>query len=202
MTELIYWLDQNTGYEREALGGKGANLAALARGKFPVPPGFCLSVYAYRRFVRETGVEETLTAITEAASVDNPKALEEQAKAAQRLIMSRSIPQEIASALEESYRKLGQALSEDDPAVAVRSSAIGEDQEKASYAGQHQSFLNIRGTKELITHVQKCWTSLWSAQALHYRLNKSQRTGPPAMAVVAISSNWAPLSNEQAKERG
>ncbi|MBM2826900.1 MAG: phosphoenolpyruvate synthase, partial [Dehalococcoidia bacterium] len=118
------------------------------------------------------------------ASVDDPRALESKAEAAQRLITSRPMPTEIASALEESYLRLAQMLSERDPAVAVRSSAIGEDQGRASFAGQYQSYLNVRGTDALIAHVQKCWSALWLPQALHYRLTRSEQNGSPAMAVV------------------
>src|SRR5918999_1592837 len=90
------------------------------------------------------------------------------------------MPEEVSGAISEAYA----GLDQDDPAVAVRSSATTEDLPSASFAGQQATSLNVRGEDELLEAVRRCWTSLWSARAIAYRERQGFDDDRAAMAVV------------------
>ncbi|QYC39884.1 Phosphoenolpyruvate synthase [Nonomuraea coxensis DSM 45129] len=143
-------------------GGKGASLARLARAGLPVPGGFHVTTAAYRAFV--AGFRDEI----------NPR----DPEGAAALFARHEIPEQVAAAIREAYAALG-----DDVAVAVRSSATAEDLPDLSFAGQQDTFLNVRGDG-LLPAVLRCWASLWNARAIAYR----DRNGVPhddvALAVV------------------
>ncbi|MEZ7129808.1 PEP/pyruvate-binding domain-containing protein [Nonomuraea sp. AD125B] len=143
-------------------GGKGASLARLARAGLPVPRGFHVTTAAYRAFV--AGFRDEI----------DPRDPEGTAA----LFARHEIPDQVAAAIREAYAGLG-----DDVAVAVRSSATAEDLPELSFAGQQDTFLNVRGDG-LLPAVLRCWASLWNARAIAYR----DRNGVPhddvALAVV------------------
>ncbi|MEU6791904.1 PEP/pyruvate-binding domain-containing protein [Nonomuraea wenchangensis] len=143
-------------------GGKGASLARLARAGLPVPGGFHVTTAAYRAFVADFRDE-----------ID-PR----DPEGAAALFARHEIPEPVAAAIREAYAALG-----DDVAVAVRSSATAEDLPELSFAGQQDTFLNVRGDG-LLPAVLRCWASLWNARAVAYR----DRNGVPhddvALAVV------------------
>ncbi|WP_084960055.1 PEP/pyruvate-binding domain-containing protein [Thermoactinospora rubra] len=142
------------------VGGKGASLARLARAGLPVPDGFHVTTHAYRRFVAEHGL------------TGRPQEMA-------RLITEHEIPADLAGDVLAAYAKLG-----GEPAVAVRSSATAEDLPGMSFAGQQETFLNVRGGERLLEAVRRCWASLWTERAIAYR----ERNGVPheevALAVV------------------
>ncbi len=150
-------------------GGKGANLGELTRAGLPVPPGYVLTTAAYRAFV--AGVEAEILAL----------AAEPRADAAARiraLITSREIPEGMAGEITEAWTRLGGGP------VAVRSSATAEDLEGASFAGQQDTYLNVRGADALLRAVRECWASLWTDRAMAYRARQCIDPAEVALAVV------------------
>ena len=148
-------------------GGKGANLGELTRAGLPVPPGFVLTTAAYRTYVDRSGIgDEILAPVTR-----------DDAAARIRALFTAPIPEALAEELRAARAELG-------PAVAVRSSATAEDLEDASFAGQQDTFLNVRGDDALLDAVRGCWASLWTARAIAYRARRGIDPAEVALAVV------------------
>ncbi|WP_344314722.1 PEP/pyruvate-binding domain-containing protein [Fodinicola feengrottensis] len=145
-------------------GGKGASLARLGRAGLPVPPGFHVTTHAYRAFVAE-GLGPAIKAAPEA---DVLAAFE-----------NHDLPADVAAAILQAYEALG-----DDIPVAVRSSATAEDLPELSFAGQHDTFLNVVGPGALLVAVRRCWASLWTARAVDYRRRNGIPSTDVAIAVV------------------
>jgi pyruvate,water dikinase len=162
-------------------GGKGANLGALLRAGLPVPPGFCVTTAAYRRFVSQNGMEAALQQRLERLQADDPLALDEAAEAIQRLFAAGRVPDEIAAQIREGYQTL---FDEEAAPVAVRSSATAEDLPDLSFAGQQDTYLNIVGEAALLDAVVRCWASLWTARAIGYRARNHIDQAQVALAVV------------------
>ena len=167
-------------------GGKGASLGELLKAGIPVPPGFVITAQAYYHFLKETGLAERISqAIREKVKdPDDPKGYEEASKLVRKMIEEAPIPREIEEAIVSSYRELSKRVGVDAAYVAVRSSATAEDLPEASFAGQQESFLNVRGEDELLTKVVKCWSSLFTPRAIFYRQQKNFPHEKVLMSVV------------------
>jgi rifampicin phosphotransferase len=165
------------------VGGKAANLGELRGGGFPVPPGFVLTTEAYDRFVIATGIKSRILRLAAEASGtagvgDNGTARFERSSARIRaLFAEHEIPPEIAAEIDAEYRALAAE------AVAVRSSATAEDLAEASFAGQQDTYLNVRGSA-LRGAVRDCWASLWTARAMAYRARQGIDPDQVSLAVV------------------
>src|SRR6266566_5677728 len=164
----------------EQVGGKGASLALLAAAGLPVPPGFHVTTDAYRRFVRENGLQEKILAMVSTVTTDQPNTLEEASRQIGRLFAQGSIPAEIAATIREAYATLGG----DDLPVAVRSSATAEDLPELSFAGQQETYLNMHGAAMVLEAVKRCWASLWTARAIGYRARYGIAPQDVSLAVV------------------
>jgi rifampicin phosphotransferase len=164
----------------ETVGGKGASLARLWRVGVPVPGGFHLTTTAYKKFVTANNLESGIRAALEKAETSKPDTLESASGEIEELFLRGSMPVEISDAIFQAYA----GLPEDEPAVAVRSSATAEDLPGASFAGQQESFLNVRGEKNLGEAVKRCWASLWTARAIGYRERQGFRHDQVSVAVV------------------
>ena len=164
----------------ENVGGKGASLARLANAGLPVPGGFHVTTSAYRRFVAENNLEPEILRALEGVSVAKPATLERASEAIRHTFLQASIPAALAGAIVSAYA----ALPGRDPAVAVRSSATAEDLPEASFAGQQETYLHVRGADAVLEAVQKCWGSLWTARAIGYRLKQGIQAEGVALAVV------------------
>lgn len=152
------------------VGGKGANLGRLLRLGFPVPPGFVVTTTAYR----------TVLASGELSEAD-PEQLHAR-------LLDVTLPAEVSGPILAAYRQLGAA------AVAVRSSGTAEDLAAASFAGQHDTFLNVAGEDALLAAVRACWASLWSPRAVAYRGQRGWDERELALAVVVqamVPAEWA-----------
>jgi rifampicin phosphotransferase len=158
-------------------GGKGANLGELTRAGLPVPPGFVLATAAYRAFVAASGMGDRVLALAGLPVDSDPGAYDEPSRQIRALFATAPVPDEMAAELRDARAKLG-------PAVAVRSSATAEDLEDASFAGQQDTYLNVRGTDALLAAVRDCWASLWTARAMAYRSRHGIDPAQVALAVV------------------
>jgi len=161
--KAIVWFNEVTKKDIPLVGGKGANLGEMTNAQIPVPPGFIVTADAYYDFLQESKITDEIRNLLKPLDTNNSKQLQQIAAQVQKVILTAAMPQELASAIEQAYVKLGRGL------VAVRSSATAEDLPEASFAGQQATFLNIIGEKEVVTAVQECWASLFEARAIFYR---------------------------------
>lgn len=168
-------------------GGKGANLGELTTAGFPVPPGFVLTTAAYEVFVSENGLQQQVLDLASRVSVDDPRQAEEVSPAIEDLFLGAEIPEDIRADLLAAYTDLTRG---GEIPVAVRSSATAEDLPTASFAGQQDTYLNIRGESALLDAVKKCWASLWTARALLYRLR--QGVDPAGVSLAVVVQQLAP----------
>jgi pyruvate,water dikinase len=164
----------------EQVGGKGASLARMAAAGLPVPPGFHITTAAYRRFVAENGLQDAILAAVQGVAPDQPATLDEAAAQISRLFAANPMPAGIAEAVRRAYA----GLCADDPPVAVRSSATAEDLPEMSFAGQQETYLNMRGAAQVLDAVQRCWASLWTARAIGYRARHGIAPQDVSLAVV------------------
>lgn len=146
------------------VGGKGANLGEMSRAGFPVPSGFCITTRAYREFVAaSTEIDGLLDMLDQL----QPEQLEKISRLGRRIrehLQSLAIPETVKSAIIERWQKLGE-----DREYAVRSSATAEDLPTASFAGQLETYLNVKGADQLLQAVRKCWASLFTDRSIVYR---------------------------------
>ncbi|MGE5141469.1 MAG: PEP/pyruvate-binding domain-containing protein, partial [Rudaea sp.] len=168
------------------VGGKGANLGEMTRAGLPVPPGFVLISDAYREFIRATHAEDVIRRALSGISPDSPEEVENRTAEIRAFLTSQDVPADIAAEALEAYHGSSAQLaaaSETVP-VAVRSSATAEDLPTASFAGQQDTYLNVRGDAALLDHIRRCWASLWTARAVTYRIKQGFDHDQVALAVV------------------
>ncbi len=164
--KAIVWFNEVDKGNVSLVGGKGANLGEMTRANIPVPPGFIVTADAYYHFLEESKLIEKIRSLLSDLDADDSKRLQEIAAQIKGLIAGAPMPPEVATAIIEAYRKLGDGL------VAVRSSATAEDLPEASFAGQQRTYLNIQGEKEVVAAVQGCWASLFEPRAIFYRVQQ------------------------------
>lgn len=152
------------------VGGKGANLGEMVSFGIPVPNGFVITAQAYKYVIDHNALQPVIREIIRQTEVTNQKELEKASIKIQRLIHTADIPNELVSEIFDHYKKL--KSGELNPLVAVRSSATAEDLPDASFAGQQESYLDIKGEANLIQAIRSAWASLWGARAIFYRATK------------------------------
>ncbi|MBV9326761.1 MAG: phosphoenolpyruvate synthase [Chloroflexi bacterium] len=179
MSQFILALDQAQP-DIDLLGGKAASLARLTAAGLAVPRGFVVSTAAYRRFVAENALQPRILQAVSATST-NPASLDRAATTIGQLFDGAAMPDDLGHEIDAAYAQLGDGH---DVAVAVRSSATAEDLPELSFAGQQETYLNIRGAEELRRAVKRCWASLWTARAIGYRNNARIVPDDVALAVA------------------
>lgn len=170
---------QSSGATLATAGGKGANLAALARAEFDAPPGFILTTEAYRAFVVRNEVGSFIASITDSLDQGDPIALEAASARIRARFTAGVMPETIGEDIETALARLGPGVR-----VAVRSSATAEDLPGLSFAGQQDTFLNVLGAANVRAAVVQCWSSLWTARAMGYRARNRIEPSGIALAVV------------------
>jgi pyruvate,water dikinase len=148
-------------------GGKGASLARLAGAGLPVPRGFVVCTAAFDAFLERRGARDVVRALIERLDVHDTTALNSVSDQVRGIIVGTPLPEELHAVIREAYEGLGPQIP-----VAVRSSAVGEDGEAASCAGQQETFLNVRGNDAVARDVRECWASYFAPRALFYRAQK------------------------------
>jgi len=198
--DYVKWFSEIGKKDGWFAGGKGANLGEMARMKMPVPPGFVVTAQAYSYFVEKAGLNDKIKKILSEIDIENTAELEEKAKEIREIIVKAEIPDDLREEILEAYEILsvdrialenatGDALailkrSQEPIFVAVRSSATTEDLESASFAGQQETFLNIKGNFNLIEAIKKCFASLFTARAIYYRERKGFGNEKSLLAVI------------------
>jgi len=147
------------------VGGKGANLGELSKAGFPVPPGFCITTSGYRDFIAASYEIDELLDLLDRLKPDQPDEISKPGKRIRDHLLTVSIPQAIKSSIIDAWKMVGE-----EQAYAVRSSATAEDLPTASFAGQQETYLNVKGADQLLRAVQRCWSSLFTDRAIIYRI--------------------------------
>jgi pyruvate,water dikinase len=164
---IIVWLEDVGIEDVPSVGGKGASLGEMINAEIPVPRGFCVTAQAFRRFIDESGIaNDIFTALR--VNVDNTEELANASDKAKKLVLTTTMPQLIHDEIVKAYAELARREGQE-PFVAVRSSATAEDIPEASFAGQQETFLNVKRADNVVEAVQKCWASLYGARAIFYR---------------------------------
>lgn len=159
-------------------GGKGANLGEMTAAGIAVPGGFVVTADAYKAFIKENHLEEMFRKELTEAGKDEAKLLD-AAKKFRHAISKGKLPEEVEKTVREKYAQLGEQAR-----VAVRSSATAEDLPDASFAGQQETYLNVRGAEAVLTQIRNCYASLWGNRAVCYRSNQGYDQLSVALAVV------------------
>jgi pyruvate,water dikinase len=188
-SDYVRWFeDLDRGALAEA-GGKGANLGELVCAGLPVPPGFVVTAPAYRALLAADRLGERVATRIAGLAHDDLAALAVASQEIATWIVSAPVPGALRPDLAGAYAALAERVlapggAADPVAVAVRSSATAEDLPSASFAGQQETFLHVHGADAVIGHVQRCWASLWTPQAISYRASMGFDHLSVALAVV------------------
>jgi phosphohistidine swiveling domain-containing protein len=164
----------------ENAGGKGASLSRMARLGLPVPPGFIITTEGYRTFVAENSLADEIAASIKGISAVDTAQLEHASTRIRTAFSAGKLPVELAERITREYHALGLQNT----GAAVRSSATTEDLPDLSFAGQQDTYLNINGEAQLLKAVVDCWSSLWTARAIGYRVRNAVPHEGATLAVI------------------
>ncbi|WP_302155171.1 phosphoenolpyruvate synthase [Phascolarctobacterium faecium] len=169
--QFLLWFEQLERKDVDIVGGKSSSLGEMtAKTDVPVPYGFATTAYAYRYFIKESGLEEKMRSIlSELTDVENSALLRDVSARLRDAIMVEKMPQDLQDAIGAAYVELGKRVGEENPYVAVRSSATAEDLPDASFAGQQDTYLNVQGAETIIAKVKECYASCFTDRAVYYR---------------------------------
>lgn len=163
----VLWFKDIDKNDTPVVGGKGANLGEMVKVGFPVPDGFVVTAQAYFYALDHNNLRDKIKHSLENVDVHDPHELKDASRNIKRLIRHGEVPKEIAQEILTAYHKLGSK-----ELVAVRSSATAEDLPEASFAGQQETFLNVRGDVNVVDTVRDAWASLFEPRAIFYRDQK------------------------------
>lgn len=159
-------------------GGKAANLGELVRAGLPVPPGFCVTTAGYRAVAADATVQAAIVALA-AVPIADAAGLQAGAERVRAALLAAPVPDALADACVAAYAGLGEGA-----VVAVRSSATAEDLPDASFAGQQDTLLGVRGADEVLIAIRRCWSSLFTDRAVAYRAPRGIDPRTVELAVV------------------
>lgn len=185
--KFIAWLAELSKNDIPLVGGKGANLGEMYNSKFPVPPAFVVTTQAYNYFLDKTGINQKINEIIKSIDVDDTKQLDKKALEIKKLVVESEMPLDLKQEILEAYDNFNVDLnyfkatptalsiiknSREPIFVSVRSSATAEDLGNASFAGQQESFTNVKGKSAVIESVKKVFASIFTARSIYYRKKK------------------------------
>lgn len=173
----ILWFKGISSNDVALVGGKNASLgemfSQLQKKGINIPDGFCTTSYSYQYFLKKNKILPRLKEVFKTLNVKSIRSLQKVGKKARNLILEAEFPEDFKKEVIKAYKKLSKEYGEPEGVdVAVRSSATAEDLPKASFAGLHESYLNIKGKEELLEAVKKCTASLFNDRAISYREEK------------------------------
>jgi len=180
---FVRWLDGYDPAERARLGGKNASLGELLSAGLPVPPGFAVTVDAYHTVRGHAEVRLAVAGLLDEVDLGDAAALEELSAAIRRRIEDVPLHEGVAEDVRSAYQELCERCGADAVPVAVRSSATSEDLPDASFAGEHDTYLWVRGPTDVLAHLTRCWSSLFTARAIAYRRERGYDHDVVAMSV-------------------
>lgn len=225
----IVWFDEVGKEDVGIVGGKGANLGEMVTAGFPIPYGFIVTSQAYFSFIRENDLDKKIKELLSFINFENPEELRQASSHIKELFGKYEISKELISEIMDRYegltaREIDYYTKQKDPfqktkhkikgiyqmpLVAVRSSATAEDLPDASFAGQQETYLNIRGEHHLIQKIRECWASLFTERAIYYRHQKGFDNFKVGLAAVVqrmvqseksgIAFSIDPVTNDKSK---
>ncbi len=173
---FILWFDQLGIEDVPLVGGKNASLGEMYRilteKGVKIPNGYAVTAGAYFHLLEEAGIKDKIKDILKDLNTHSVRNLQERGKKVRKLIREAKMPDDIKKQIIEQYHNLSKAYKVKNVDVAIRSSATAEDLPDASFAGQQETYLNIKGEKELIKACMKCFASLFTDRAISYREDK------------------------------
>ncbi len=181
---IIAWIDEVDNTDIELVGGKGASLGELKQAELPVPDAFVVTAETFRRFIVDSGIDEEIFRILDETNVDNSEELQKASQKIKEIIIETETPEDIRTEVTKAYKKISEKADGENEFVAIRSSATAEDLPDASFAGQQETFLNIRGNEKVMEKIKECWASLYTARAIFYREKQNFEHSKVNIAVV------------------
>ena len=174
--EHLLWLDQIGLKDIAKVGGKNSSLGEMLRHLtekgIRVPEGFAVTTKAFRWFVESASLDAQVKEVLEGVDPDNPADVAERGRKIRRAFLEAEFPSELRREIAYGYWELGRRLGMRDPSVAIRSSATSEDLDGASFAGQHETILNVKGETAVMKAMRQCFASLFTDRAIAYRAHK------------------------------
>ena len=185
--DFIRWLSNLSKNDVSVAGGKGANLGEMYNSHFPVPPAFVITTDSFHYFLEETKIEDKIKEILNRIDVDNTDELTKKAREIRNIITDAEMPGKLKDEIIEAYDQFNVDLggiknspgalsilksARESVFVSVRSSATAEDASDASFAGQQESFINVKGNNEVIEKVKDVMASIFTARSIYYRKKK------------------------------
>ena len=171
----VLWFDELHRKDVNLVGGKSSSLGELTTSTgVPVPYGYATTAHAYRSFMDVTGQNKKIHELLQGLSdVEDSVELHEVCTKIRESIVSAEMPEDLATAIGDAYEELSKKVNEENPYVAVRSSATAEDLPDASFAGQQDTYLNVTGRDMVIRKVKECYASTFTDRAVYYRAKKN-----------------------------
>jgi pyruvate, water dikinase len=179
----ILWFENYQPADAPELGGKNASLGTLLGAGLPVPPGFAVSADCYRKALADGGLTGEIDALIAAVDTRDTASVTAAGDRARALIGALKMPADLDAAIRGAYARLCEQCGDARLPVAVRSSATCEDQPDASFAGEHDTYLWVRGGDSVVTYVLRCWASLFTDRGIAYRLERGYGRANVAMSV-------------------
>ncbi|MBI1376471.1 MAG: hypothetical protein GC157_03165 [Frankiales bacterium] len=180
----ISWFESYWAGMKSEVGGKAASLGEMTGAGLPVPPGFAITTNAYRRARDEADLDAQVARLLYGMDVNDTDSVTQRCAEIRRLIETMPIPEGIELQIRGAYLELGARAGTKEVPVAVRSSATSEDSPDASFAGEHDTYLWVRGVEDVIDAVRRCWASLFTDRATCYRVEMGYDHRSVEMCVV------------------
>ena len=194
MTDHIVWFDRYDHEHKPFVGGKNASLGEMMMAELPVPPGFAVTTVAYEQMWQDADLVADVNELLASIDHDDFAANRNISEQIRARIEAVPVPDDVVSDVTEAYAALCAHCGVDDLPVAVRSSATAEDLPDASFAGQQDTYLWIKGADSVIDHVRQCWSSIFTDRAIAYRHAKGYLHQGVAMA-VGVQKMVDPISS-------
>lgn len=180
----VVWFESYWAGMKPEVGGKAASLGEMLGAGLPVPPGFALRTSAFRASRDSSDLDAQLARLLHGLDTENTNMVSERCAEIRGLIETMPVEAQVRDELQRAYEELCQLSQTDELPVAVRSSATSEDSPDASFAGEHDTYLWVRGADQVLDSVRRCWASLFTDRATCYRVQMGYDHRTVEMSVV------------------
>lgn len=194
MTDHIVWFDRYDHEHKPFVGGKNASLGEMMMAELPVPPGFAITTVAYDQMWSDADLVKDVNDLLRSIDHDDFAGNRRISEQIRGRIEAVPIPDAVVADVVEAYGALCKHCGVDDLPVAVRSSATAEDLPDASFAGQQDTYLWVKGADSVVEHMRKCWSSIFTDRAIAYRHSMGYLHQAIAMS-VGVQKMIDPISS-------